>query len=334
MGGGTTVVEALAAGRRAVGIDINGLAHFVAWVKTTPLSERDARELQDWVKSDHLQRPVNCDSHDSALLDQPARNLPPEVRRFFGAVLQCVQTLRFPRQRRFARCALLRVGQWALDNRQHLPTAEEIQTKLQEGVEDMLGGLRDFVLASRSAGIDKNRITSSRALIQGSVADPATHLAIRHYGAVPSLVLTSPPYPGVHVLYHRWQVAGRRETPAPYWLADLRDGHGASYYTMGSRSPLGLRNYFTTLRQGFENLRSILSPGTTVVQLVAFSQTQEQLPLYMDILAATGYQEVQLPSLLASGNRIRTVPNRKWYTNTQASSDASHEVLLIHRVRD
>src|SRR5690349_17879121 len=41
MGGATTIVEALAAGRRAVGIDINPIAHFVATVKTTPLSQRD-----------------------------------------------------------------------------------------------------------------------------------------------------------------------------------------------------------------------------------------------------------------------------------------------------
>lgn len=35
----------------------------------------------------------------------------------------------------------------------------------------------------------------------------------------PGLILTSPPYPGVHVLYHRWQVQGRKETPAPFWIA-------------------------------------------------------------------------------------------------------------------
>ena len=41
MGGGTTVVEALANGRIALGADINPLAHFVTTAKTTPLSSRD-----------------------------------------------------------------------------------------------------------------------------------------------------------------------------------------------------------------------------------------------------------------------------------------------------
>ncbi|OGO20141.1 MAG: hypothetical protein A2144_12230 [Chloroflexi bacterium RBG_16_50_9] len=45
IGGGTTIVEALAAGRRSLGVDINDLACFVTQVKTTPLSDRDADEL-------------------------------------------------------------------------------------------------------------------------------------------------------------------------------------------------------------------------------------------------------------------------------------------------
>jgi hypothetical protein len=34
MGGGTVIVEAVALGRKAIGIDLNSLAHFVATVKT------------------------------------------------------------------------------------------------------------------------------------------------------------------------------------------------------------------------------------------------------------------------------------------------------------
>jgi hypothetical protein len=41
MGGGTTIVEALSLGRKAIGLDINALSHFVTTVKTTPLSEND-----------------------------------------------------------------------------------------------------------------------------------------------------------------------------------------------------------------------------------------------------------------------------------------------------
>ena len=48
MGGGTTVVEAIASGRKALGIDINPLSHFVTEVKTRPLSPRDQEQILVW----------------------------------------------------------------------------------------------------------------------------------------------------------------------------------------------------------------------------------------------------------------------------------------------
>src|SRR5438445_12285117 len=50
MGGGTTIVEGLALGRRVIGVDLNSLAHFVTDVRTTPLSERDKHEIRTWSK--------------------------------------------------------------------------------------------------------------------------------------------------------------------------------------------------------------------------------------------------------------------------------------------
>ena len=42
MGGGTSIIEGMMLGRRMVGIDLNALAHFVASVRTRPLSKADA----------------------------------------------------------------------------------------------------------------------------------------------------------------------------------------------------------------------------------------------------------------------------------------------------
>ena len=63
----------------------------------------------------------------------------------------------------------------------------------------------------------------------------------------PRLVVTSPPYPGVHVLYHRWQVDGRKEAPLPFMIANKLDGSGGSYYTMGDRKNPGLATYFENI---------------------------------------------------------------------------------------
>ncbi len=56
MGGATTLVEARALGRHAVGNDINTLSVFLSQVKTTLLSETDLGRIQDWVTSlpEHL----------------------------------------------------------------------------------------------------------------------------------------------------------------------------------------------------------------------------------------------------------------------------------------
>src|SRR4051812_28584833 len=48
VGGGTTLVEALASGREALGVDISTLAEFVARVKCTVFSEVELDTLSRW----------------------------------------------------------------------------------------------------------------------------------------------------------------------------------------------------------------------------------------------------------------------------------------------
>ncbi len=48
MGGGTTIVEALASGRRAVGIDIDSLAAFVTETKTLNLKDTEVTAIRRW----------------------------------------------------------------------------------------------------------------------------------------------------------------------------------------------------------------------------------------------------------------------------------------------
>lgn len=50
VGGGTTLVEALASGREGVGVDISTLAEFVATVKCTIYSEAQLYTLEAWAR--------------------------------------------------------------------------------------------------------------------------------------------------------------------------------------------------------------------------------------------------------------------------------------------
>ena len=327
MGGGTTVVEAIASGRRAIGSDVNELSYFVTRAKTTPLSQGDAAEILAWVaevKRVAAELPLGPPPASS-----PVRNMPPAAYSLFAAASSLAAQLSFGRRRRFARCVLIGVGQWALDSRLLVPDNAVIADHLERRVHEMLKGLGALVSAASVHGVYKHKITSVRRLLPYSAANPMLARVLQRRGTSPRLILTSPPYPGVHVLYHRWQVQGRRETPAPYWIADLRDGHGAAYYTMGSRSTLGLMNYFAQLSAAFRNLRKVITPDTTVVQMVAFSDTGTQLPMYLGAMQEAGLEEARVGPI--QSREVRTVPNRKWYNQGTGPTDASSEVLLVHK---
>ena len=129
-----------------------------------------------------------------------------------------------------ARCIVLKTVQWAVDCKKALPTAAEFRAKIAEDTEVVVDGLQALrrrvdSLRGRPPPIEAHHCAADE--IGSSSRAPAT--------ATAEAVVTSPPYPGVHVLYHRWQVLGRRETAAPYWITESNDGQGASFYTFCDR---------------------------------------------------------------------------------------------------
>jgi hypothetical protein len=306
-----------------IGVDLNALAHFVSCVRTRPLSAADADVIRAWATDDG--------SGDRLAETDYVLNLPYSVRRFLSGEIAAAQDLRFERQEAFARCALLRLGQWALDCRDvTAPGQGRLRRKLPDLVDDMLAGLDEFVAQCGEAGISKREISRRRELFWGDAARFAQGRAFDVARKKIRLVLTSPPYPGVHVLYHRWQVQGRRETPAPYWIAQVPDGYFASHYTGGSRTPTGELRYFSMLRDVFTYVRPHMADDGVVAQLVGFADVESQLPLYMAAMSEAGFQEWTPPS----DRRLwRKVPNRKWYAKLHGAVDASSELLLFHRPR-
>lgn len=327
-GGGTAIIEGLSLGRSMVGVDLNALAHFVASTRTRPLSKNDEECIRQWARStarsfrDFRPEPLSR-----------VKNLPLAVRVFTWGALALSERLPFPRQRTFARCVLLRLGQWALDCRdREAPSQRNLAEKIPELTNEMLGGLREFVKLCREAGFRTNEIVSRRILLCRSAVDLHEDPQLRSLAARPSLVFTSPPYPCVHVLYHRWQVRGRKETPAPYWIAQVPDGYYASHYTGGSRTPTGERNYFSMIRSVFSSVRQVMARDGLVVQLVGFADVDSQLPQYLATMVEAGFERWS-PSGSVEHCFWRGVPNRKWYAKLQGAVDASSEVLLFHRPR-
>jgi hypothetical protein len=150
----------------------------------------------------------------------------------------------------------------------------------------------------------------------------------------PKLVLTSPPYPGVHILYHRWQVRGRRETGAPFWITGHEDGHPPTFYTMGTRFPRGFDAYLNELAGALHSIVRLMDPDSIMVQLVGFSEPSMQLGPYLATLESVGLAEVQSELLSHKLKRVwRTVPNRRWYNRSAQRRLPSKEVLLVHRLK-
>jgi len=127
----------------------------------------------------------------------------------------------------------------------------------------------------------------------------------------------------------------RRETPAPFWLANSRDGAGGSYYCLGRRDEAELKTYFKRLGSAFSAVRELLCPDSIVVQLVAFSDPDWQLRAYLEKMHDAGFAELRPvcnTDCLVHGRVWRQVPGRKWYAKQRGHIPASKEVLLFHRL--
>lgn len=336
MGGGTTLVEALALDRQAVGIDISSLAAFVSTVKTTLYSERDLEKLGEWVaklpSSIHMHRKVSALHYVEAHYHRNLHTLHTwRLRKAIQQTLNSAVRLSPPRLESFARCMVLRTAQWALDGRRRIPSIADFRSMFVKHAGEMIEGARQLRLTVEARGGARSgtihRVTRSTV---GLEKEPLLKKLDK-----PRLVLTSPPYPGLHVLYHRWQVDGRKETPAPFWIANTLDGSGAAYYTMGGRRTKELQAYFANIRESLASVAALCSKETLIVQVLAFSQPSWQLARYLSVADDVGLVESFLPSLkdTEDGRLWRSVPNRKWHADQKGTTNGSREVVLFHRLK-
>lgn len=331
MGGSTSLVEALALGRNAVGTDLNQLAVFLARVKTLRLNDAQIDELRTWaeltVPDLSPRKPVV--RHDEWKELGYQNNMPWRFRKLAEQALNTALMVLDGDVLLAARCVVLKTLQWAVDCKKHLPAAAEFRAKLAEDAESVAMSLQDFRKAL-------DHLAGNRPTVEfyNTPADDITKVASKALRErSPKLVVTSPPYPGVHVLYHRWQVQGRRETAAPYWIAASNDGMGSSYYTFCDRRNRDQSPYFARLKTTFGEVRKVVSDDCVVAQLVGFNQPDEQLPLYLEAMSEAGFTEFKYgrEAGLSRDDFWRDVPNRKFYVSLRDKAKQTKEILLLHR---
>lgn len=331
VGGGTTLVEALALGRDGIGVDISSLAEFVSTVKTTVYTDDELHRLDRWGRRlpqsiDLRKQSIYFGEYDELgyyrHLSHPTRW---RLRKAIELALGSAIRLASPRLEAFARCIILRTAQLALDGRRSIVSLEQFRLMLTANAIDMVRGAQQL----RSAVMAHPNTPSATVLLRSAAGMEDDERIER----APRLVLTSPPYPGVHVLYHRWQVDGRKETPLPFMIANKLDGAGGSFYAMGGRKESELRTYFDNIRSSMASVAAIADKNTLVVQMVAFSDPVWQLPRYLETMEEAGLSELFMPTLASEvdGRLWRTVPGRRWYSSQRGATPGSQEVVLIHR---
>lgn len=330
MGGGTTIVEALAAGRRAVGCDLNSLAVFVSEAKTIVVTDDEAEALRAWasVTVPTLNYRDVIEDKERIICPERTRNLhlprARPIKKYLALALASCEKLPTRSAQMFARCALLNVSQWALNGRKTSPTLSEFRRRLTEKTFEMLRTSAEFAAKICSASVTRQ----TPELIHAS-SQLLPEKRPFNKGTLADLVVTSPPYPGVHILYHRWQVDGRRETPAPYWIANCLDGQGAAYYNFGDRKQSTLSDYFQTSLLSLRSIRRVIRCGGVIVQMLAFSNPRRQLPRYLENMTIAGFRELQLTS--QQHRRIwRRVPGRSWHAEMKGDTNSAREVVLLH----
>lgn len=326
-GGGTTLVEAMATGRTAVGSDISPLALFVAKAKTTVLSKRQLKRVEEWVENVSAEvRPLL--QHHPEEADARLVGLPQPYRNLLSNLRAALDELPRGATRNFARCLLMKTGQWAFDGKEKIPSPTEIAHRLPVSFAEMQSGMLELRATIDTVG--GLRPENKPILVKAS-ADSLTQAKLGLKQRV-DLVVTSPPYLGVHVLYNKWQYAGRRELRTPFFLADRDDLGGPSAYTIVSRQSKSDDAYFAKIQSSFEAAQKLLSNNALVIQLVSFANPEAALPRYLRALDAAGLTLCETYAK-SGGLRWRAVPARRWYARVGAIRDsgANQEVLLVHR---
>ncbi len=326
-GGGTTAVEALVSGRSAICADLSALAVFLTRAKARPLLQDHIDDLRKWL--DKLGDPSQTLSTATpeAIVTKSGLIYSPKSYGLLRGIAKKISSLEFEQSRTAAKLMVLRTGQIAFDSREKPITPTILGKIFQRTAVEFLSKHEAY---SQKCKQQKPDLSGQRRLT--TILCDAEHLAnrIRHRLKHCSLVLTSPPYPGIHVLYHRWQIRGRKEVALPFELLGLQDGYSEAHYTLAPRSEFDNAKYFERITRVFSAINKALSPSTPIVQVVAFSRPEIQLPLYLEAMDTAGLK----PALHRKQSATlvkREIPNARWYVRTDPTLTSRKEYVLIHK---
>lgn len=328
-GGGTTAIESLANGRRVICSDLNSLANFITAAKALPVRKASLDRLHTWFVQSIEKLSKSESIKAIPLLTQMGKEYSPKTHGALLILRNLADSIPHPSARRIALLITLQVGKLCFDCRELPPSPRILIRKLEKVYYRATTSIKQYSSECYKWHVYQD-MSEGLKIYTCSIHDLPKRLN-KHKRKI-ALVLTSPPYPGTHVLYNRWQIHGRGETSLPYDLLHLRDGRSSSFYTIGDRKEPDNRTYFSEMQRGYYNLRSALGRFTLLAQVISFPDPQRQLTHYRLLMQRAGYEEVFLDE--AHRDAIhRRIPNRKWYASNSNDGNTAREYIIIHRPR-
>lgn len=334
MGSGTTVIEAMRHNRRSIGIDINPISGFVvdSLIKNSRARNLDA--YFSWFRAQLFRNAQNINARKLAE-SFPTSNL--DLRRTWRHMrlissLVSAGDLKSPTYDRLTRQIVLKASQWAFDVTTAPPSFSAFVESLNRSAVDVLTTCRVFAEfmdeewgSCWRSSLPKIEIGRSTEVIERK---------LKHLAGKVDAIVTSPPYPGVHVLYGRWQIGGRRETDLPHWIIGSSTQLREADYTLHARRDEDGASYFEQLHETMVSSRQLIKDGGYMIQMVGFKNPRKQLPAYLESVQEAGFKEVTSKRLQTrrDGRLWRDVPGRRWYANMQGSAISTRsEVVLLFR---
>ena len=335
MGGGTSIVEGMRLGRRTVGIDLNYISFFVTKVKTTILSSKQKTFIEDWILTldKKLKGKIASDKFVKTALGliNYQRLGKGQIYRLKQIISGCsfflkrLKKVKNKNVNDFLRLLILRSIQSTLHNKRPICEFETFKQKIKSNCFDMLDGMNEL---ETNVQLNSNKkILSNSSIYNRSAAKCLINKNLKSKKT--KLIITSPPYPGINVLYATWQIHGRRNTSLPYLILGMDRPQNRSILNFQHPKTKNLKIYFKTMEKVFSSLYKVSNKKTLLMQLVAFNKLDGVLNQYLRTMKKCGFKEIRLNGK----KRIwRNIPNRSWQsTFAKKGLPSSKEVLLLHK---
>jgi DNA modification methylase len=326
-GGGTTAIEALSNGRKIICSDINKLAIFLTTAKAWPLKDEHIIEFEKWSLNTLIKIKNKKKYKTTPLKSKTGKIFSPKTSSILIYLADLADKIKDIHVRRVALLTIIRTAKYYFDCNKYSPAPQKFINTFETNIYKTIKALNVYSSECFKWEISNN-IKHNFKVYNSDVINIYKKINSKDQNI--SLVITSPPYPGIHVLYNRWQINSRFETDLPYSLLRIKDGKGSSHYTFGDRKQINHTTFFNHMEASFLNLKNIINRNTIIAQIISFSNPNVQLDKYMDLMDKAGYKElinVIKPEYALS----RHIPNRKWYANLKDDNKYFKEYILFHR---